>query len=341
MELLLDPAFFKVDRDTLKSWRTTTDSLMSHDRTTFKELLTKIASLGQGSISILSSKEQEQEQRALLLKRLAWVIFCSDIDQYQRQMPDITDRLSECLRTVPVSPMVQSAVFLCFRVILLRMSASHVTFLWPLIITEMVVVFSNMEQELSSCSPEFSAHLSRLSTLDTSWVAAATAGAGLGLQSTASNPAWLSVYLGVCKLLDQAVALPADILPQFQMYRWAFVREGEASVDADMSQVMNNNGPIHHDFVPHIARISKLMKTKMGRSVPPRPIIAGEPLLTMRSVSSLDELAPWFTTLSLSLTRQQTRSMTTNKTRADTSRSPLDTIERIIEIDFMEDIPSQ
>ena len=37
----------------------------------------------------------------------------------------------------------------------------------------------------------------------------------------------------------------------------------QASVDADMSQVMNNNGPIHHDFVPHIARISKLMKTKV------------------------------------------------------------------------------
>ena len=29
-------------------------------------------------------------------------------------------RLSECLRTVPVSPAVQAAVFLCFRVILLR-----------------------------------------------------------------------------------------------------------------------------------------------------------------------------------------------------------------------------
>ena len=155
MELLLDPAFFRVDHDTLKSWRTTTDNLMSHDRTTFKELLTKIASLGQSNISLFSSKEQEQEQRALLLKRLAWVIFCSDVDQYQRQMPDITDRLSECLRTVPVSPLVQSAVFLCFRVILLRMSAVHVTFLWPVIITEMVVVFSNMEQELSSETPEF------------------------------------------------------------------------------------------------------------------------------------------------------------------------------------------
>ena len=37
------------------------------------------------------------------------------------------------------------------------------------------------------------------------------------------------MYLGVCKLLDQAAALPAELLPQFQMYRWAFVREGEVS----------------------------------------------------------------------------------------------------------------
>ena len=49
MELLLDPAFFKLDHETLKYWRTTTDNLMSHDRTTFKELLTKIANLGQST----------------------------------------------------------------------------------------------------------------------------------------------------------------------------------------------------------------------------------------------------------------------------------------------------
>ena len=92
MELLLDPSFFMVDHETLKSWRTTTDSLMTHERNAFKELITRIANLGQSNISIFSSKELEQEQRALLLKRLAWVIFCSDIDQYQRQMPDITGK---------------------------------------------------------------------------------------------------------------------------------------------------------------------------------------------------------------------------------------------------------
>jgi hypothetical protein len=45
---------------------------MTHDKTTFKELLTRIASLGQSNISLFSSKEQEQEQRALLLKALCY-----------------------------------------------------------------------------------------------------------------------------------------------------------------------------------------------------------------------------------------------------------------------------
>ena len=54
----------------------------------------KVASISQsGSLSLFSSKEQELEQRALLLKRLAFVIFCSDIDQYQKQMPEIQGKI--------------------------------------------------------------------------------------------------------------------------------------------------------------------------------------------------------------------------------------------------------
>ena len=65
------------------------------------------------------------------------------------------ERLAESLRTIPTSPAVQSAVFLCFRVILIRMSPQHVTSLWPLIITEMVQIFSYLEQELSTDSEEW------------------------------------------------------------------------------------------------------------------------------------------------------------------------------------------
>lgn len=46
-------------------------------------------------------------------------------------------------------------MFLCFRVLLLRMSPQHVTSLWPIIVSEMVQVFLHIEQELSTDTEEF------------------------------------------------------------------------------------------------------------------------------------------------------------------------------------------
>lgn len=46
-----------------------------------------------GSLSIFSSREQEYEQRAQLLKRLAFAILCSETDQYHKYMPEIQGEL--------------------------------------------------------------------------------------------------------------------------------------------------------------------------------------------------------------------------------------------------------
>lgn len=46
--------------------------------------------MAQGNgLNIFSSREQEYEQRAQLLKRLAFVILCSENDQFQKHMPEI------------------------------------------------------------------------------------------------------------------------------------------------------------------------------------------------------------------------------------------------------------
>ena len=42
-----------------------------------------------GSLNLFSSKEQEYEQRAQLLKRLAYTIYCSEPDQYNKFMPEV------------------------------------------------------------------------------------------------------------------------------------------------------------------------------------------------------------------------------------------------------------
>lgn len=70
-------------------------------------------------------------------------------------MPEIQEQLANSLRLPQVVPSIQAAVFLCFRVLLLKMSPDHVTSLWPIIIAEMVQVFLAIEQELKTDTEEF------------------------------------------------------------------------------------------------------------------------------------------------------------------------------------------
>ncbi len=46
-------------------------------------------------MSIFSSREAEAEQRTLLLKRIAFLLFCSDSDQYQQFMPSLQGEMLE------------------------------------------------------------------------------------------------------------------------------------------------------------------------------------------------------------------------------------------------------
>ncbi|VDI65588.1 Hypothetical predicted protein [Mytilus galloprovincialis] len=154
-ELLMDPYFFQLDMRCIHYWRCIIDNLMTHDKTTFKDLMNRVTITQTGSISIFSSKEQELEQRAGMMKRLAFTIFCSEPDQYQKAMPEIQERLAECLRSTHQVPSIMAQVFLCFRVLILRMSPHQLTSLWPTVITEMIHVFMQIEQELSNDTDEF------------------------------------------------------------------------------------------------------------------------------------------------------------------------------------------
>lgn len=147
-ELLLDTNFFMMDLSCATTWNSIIDNLMTHDRTTFSELLAKMpvgsASAGLG---LFSSKDAEAEQKAMLMKRLAFVIFSSENGQYESSMPEIQERLTDCLRIH--SPYLNSQVFLAVRVLLLRMSPGPMTLLWPIILTEIVHVLLLMEQDLT------------------------------------------------------------------------------------------------------------------------------------------------------------------------------------------------
>ena len=70
------------------------------------------------------------------LKAMFLIYQCLQIIIYRNL---ITERLAESLR-VPQAPSVMAQVFLCFRVLILRVSPQHLTSMWPTIITELVSI---------------------------------------------------------------------------------------------------------------------------------------------------------------------------------------------------------
>lgn len=300
LELLLDPSFFQMDLRSLASWRVVTDNLLTHDRTTFKDLMNRVSMTQSGSLNLFSSKEQEFELRSQMLKRLSFAIFCSPLDQYQRNMPEIQERLAESLRLTQI-PSVMTQVFLCFRVLILRMSPQHLTSLWPTMITEMVQVFLQIEQELSTDTDEFKTQLQRIAALDSSW---AHLGNGLNAHN---NPSWLNLYLSVCRLLDLCLVMPADAVPQFQLYRWAFI----GTAGEENKACSADNTPKQKDqprFTPHIIRLASLLNSRLNRQAPVLRVTPGRPLLTVGQLRSIAELQPFFNTLCL---QQSEKSMAT------------------------------
>lgn len=147
-ELIVDPSFFQMPSECLPAWRTIVDRVMTHDKNTFREFLLKMSVAQSPSTALkifvasATIRDQEAESRAQLVKRLAFILFCSEKDQFQRYMSEIQEKLIEIHRTSQ-SPLVHAQVLLAFRVIILRMSPHHLASLWPFIYTEMVCLFNN------------------------------------------------------------------------------------------------------------------------------------------------------------------------------------------------------
>ncbi|XP_074662898.1 protein DOP1A-like [Tubulanus polymorphus] len=282
-DLVMDTGFFQMDVACVRFWRSIIDNLMTHDKTTFKDLMTRVNTAQSGTLHLFSSREAEFEQRAQLLKKLSFTIFCSEMDQYQRHMPDIQERLADALKLSQI-PIIQAQVFLCFRVLMLRISPQHLTYLWTIIVTELVHVFLQIEQELSPEGDECKMQLQKIAAVDASWAYSN----GLNAHN---NPAWLQLYLSACKLLDLALVMPADSLPQFQVYRWAFL--GDSTIEDPVKNKKKDERP----FIPHVIRIAKLMKARNQKIDPRMEHLPNYPMITMTEIKSIDELFPFFNTL--------------------------------------------
>ena len=150
-EHLFDPGFFQVDTNALRSWKVIIGNMINKEKSTsFRDVVNRVNSTQTG---LLVSKDQEYEQRTMLLKRLTFAIYASDKDQHSGHSPEILECITDLLK-LPQILVLQTQMFLLFRVLVLRMSNRNLMSFWPIIITELMQVFLQLEQELASETEE-------------------------------------------------------------------------------------------------------------------------------------------------------------------------------------------
>ena len=82
--------------------------------------------------------------RSLNLRRLSFVLLAGEKNHFLTQLPSVQEKLVDILRNVQ-SPVVQSEVYLCIRVLLCRLSPHNLTSFWPVILTELVRLFASVQ----------------------------------------------------------------------------------------------------------------------------------------------------------------------------------------------------
>uniref|UniRef100_A0A803TAY9 DOP1 leucine zipper like protein B n=1 Tax=Anolis carolinensis TaxID=28377 RepID=A0A803TAY9_ANOCA len=319
LELYMDPAFFQMDTSCIH-WRAIIDHLLTHEKTMFKDLMNMQSS----SLKLFPSFEQ----KAMLLKRQAFAIFSGEIDQYHLYLPLIQERLTDNLRVGQTS-IVAAQMFLFFRVLLLRISPQHLTSLWPIMVTELIQTFIQLEEELAE-EEEPANKISKQKVSD---------GNSLLLGDIQQNE--LNLYLSACKFLDTALSFPPDKMQLFQMYRWAFVPEVDAQAYSMSSDLMEN----HQECKPHAVRIMDLLKLKYGVSVTLKTKHHSFPLLDLHSISNITQLMPFFKILSCAFKTESNKPLSMNNSKSLRMDYPVGSgtrtlrlLEECVERDFIENM---
>ena len=129
-EALMDPDFFVMEPTALCQWKVITEHLIAHDNLLFQDLLVRVTTATGG---LFSSNEVFYTQKARLLRRLSFTMFCCEYNQFAKYISKIQECFVEALK-LGQAPQVIREVFLGFRVVILRMSPGTYTPLWPIML---------------------------------------------------------------------------------------------------------------------------------------------------------------------------------------------------------------
>jgi hypothetical protein len=135
-------AFFTISPDQAAKWKTILKALLNdkeHKYTT--DFISRISA---ATSSILrSSRDQD---RLINVRRLAFIVISSDLDQFVGHINPIKEKLAELARTASIDQ-IHAEVCLFYRALLLRLSAVHLVSFWPMMMAEVQSLFTQILEQ--------------------------------------------------------------------------------------------------------------------------------------------------------------------------------------------------
>ncbi|KAG0344934.1 hypothetical protein BG004_004061 [Podila humilis] len=182
-EVFLDNRFFAMVPLVARKWKVLIQTAMTSEKDRLVELLGRIST--SPTSALFTSRDQESLNRALMLRRLTFVIWSGTVDQYLPQLPNIQEKLVELLK-LSSNEQVHPEIYLCLRVLLCRISNQHMNNFWPVLLTELIQLFN------------------------------------MFLTDENDRPEQANLFLSACKFLDLLFVLENG---QYFIHQWIFISD--------------------------------------------------------------------------------------------------------------------
>lgn len=141
-EFFSNENFFIMSRRSLRKWSKIINHFISDQKDAVFDGLFYQYNKEPG---ILASKDSEEKNKENALKRVAFLLFSGNVDQYDDKLDYLLKKMTEGLKASKKVPKLQTQLFLLTRVLLLRLQTNTLTDalrkLWPHLLNELETIF--------------------------------------------------------------------------------------------------------------------------------------------------------------------------------------------------------
>jgi len=269
-EVFADSRFFTSKPESGIRWKGLIRSLMESDKDRLVETIRQVGLAP--SATIFTSREMESLLRCMTIRRMTYILFAGERDQFHMQLPSMQEKVVDILRTSNNPSSVHAEVYLCMRAIMCRFSSQNISTFWPIILAELVRLFENVI-----------------------------------LDPPTDNSEDLIVLLAACKFLDLLLVLQTE---EFQIHQWMFVTDTVDAIykpdDWQPESLMDQLAEVVSNLPTQKRGVNGKEDTNRKRSgtttdaTAPAPSTLRKPMLqSLEKITSIRDLQPFFSQVSI------------------------------------------